>query len=158
MMQKKTIIHFLIALVLCQLAGVVGSLFTDSISSWYVFLNKPVFNPPSWLFGPVWISLYTLMAVSFTLLWAKIDEGAGARAVLIFFVFHLVLNALWSVLFFGMQNPTLAFMEIIILLLTLIILMIRSWKISRVAVYVLIPYLCWVSFAAVLNYSIMMLN
>jgi len=68
------------------------------------------------------------------------------------------LNALWSVLFFGMQNPTLAFMEIIILLLTLIILMIRSWKISRVAVYVLIPYLCWVSFAAVLNYSIMMLN
>jgi tryptophan-rich sensory protein len=144
------------AIVLCQLAGIIGSFFTaSSVSTWYAALNKPSFNPPSWVFGPVWITLYTLMGISLYLVWRS---GSRDWVVLGVFGFQLVLNALWSILFFGMQSPGIAFAEIIVLLLSILLTMVLFFTVSRTASYLLIPYALWVSFAAVLNFAIWRLN
>ena len=142
-----------------QLAGIVGSVFTiKEIAKWYLFLNKPSFNPPDWLFGPVWIVLYTLMGISLYLVWSKgYKEANIRRAVNIFFV-HLAVNSLWSIVFFGLHYLGLAFVIIVTLWLMIFYLIKIFWSISKSAAYLLIPYLLWVSFASLLNYSIWMLN
>ena len=157
--------RLIISLALPQLAGLVGSFFTSSaISSWYVTLQKPSFNPPNWLFGPAWILLYILMGISIYLVWssyAKDSERQSrnkTRSALIIFWIHLIFNASWSIVFFGFKNPGLALVNIIIIWLLIIILMIKFWKINKWATYLLIPYLLWVSFASMLNYSIWQLN
>ncbi|MBW2964801.1 tryptophan-rich sensory protein [Candidatus Woesearchaeota archaeon] len=144
------------AIAICQLAGILGSLFTiSSVGSWYMTLNKPVFNPPSWVFGPVWITLYTMMGISLYLVWRS-----GNRSWLVLGVFglQLVLNALWSILFFGMHAPGIAFVEIVILWLSIIATIVLFFSVSRAASYLLIPYALWVTFAAVLNFAIWRLN
>jgi len=152
-------LRLLIFIFFSQLAGIVGGFFTaSSVGGWYKFLVKPGFNPPSWLFGPVWIILYTLMGISSYLVWLKIGVNNLAKPALIVFYTHLVLNALWSIIFFGLKNPMLAFCEIVVLWIFIIITMVLFYKVDRLACYVLIPYLLWVSFAAVLNYSIWRLN
>jgi len=141
------------SLVLPQLAGVVGSLFTfSSVSTWYVGLIKPALNPPSWIFGPVWITLYLLMGISVYLIWQK-----DSKATTLFWI-HLFFNASWSVIFFGLQNPGLALINILVILVFIIALIIKFWKIDKRASYLLVPYLLWVSFATYLNYSIWILN
>lgn len=147
------------SIVICQLAGFIGSFFTvSSLSTWYVTLNKPFFNPPSWLFGPVWISLYFLMGISLYLIWNKGIESKPSKIALSVFALQLVLNSLWSILFFGLKSPLFAFIEIIILWIAILSTIIYFYKISKVASYLLIPYILWVSFAAVLNFSIYYLN
>lgn len=144
------------AIIICQLAGIIGSFFTaSSVSSWYTTLNKPSFNPPGWVFGPVWITLYTMMGISLYLVWRS-----GNRDWYVFGIFglQLVLNALWSILFFGMQSPMYAFIEIIILWASIIATIIIFFSVSRTASYLLIPYAVWVSFAALLNFMIWRLN
>lgn len=166
------ILKFLLAVILCEGAGIVGSFFTTpAIGSWYATLAKPSFNPPNWIFAPVWTALFFLMGVALYLVWsscAKASTAAEAMAdksdgqgqagkkriaVLIFFQ-QLALNVLWSALFFGMQNPGLAFVEIIFLWFTILMTIFYFAKISKTAAWLLAPYILWVSFAGFLNFSI----
>lgn len=144
---------------LSQSAGLIGSIFTtSSIASWYSGVNKPSFNPPNWIFGPVWISLYTLMGIASYLVWQKRGENPLAKTALIIFFVHLVFNALWSIIFFGLHSPMWAFFEIIILWIMILVLIALFYKIDKRAAYLLVPYILWVSFASVLNFSIWRLN
>ncbi len=151
------IVKFLLAVLLCEGAGIVGSFFTTpSIGSWYATLSKPSFNPPNWIFAPVWTLLFFLMGVSLYLVWCKKDNlpvGGKRVAVLVFFQ-QLSLNILWSALFFGLHNPFLAFCEIILLWLSILMTIFYFSKISKAAAWLLLPYILWVSFAAFLNFSI----
>lgn len=147
------------AIAIAELAGIVGAIFTTpNISTWYATLAKPPINPPSWVFGPVWTILYALMGISAYLIWERGYKRKEVRAGLYIFAVQLGLNTLWSILFFGFRNPGLAFVEIIILWLAIIATMATFSKSSRVAAWLLVPYLAWVTFATYLNYSIWILN
>lgn len=148
-----------VSILICQSAGLIGSIFTaKSISSWYQFLNKPSFNPPNWIFGPVWITLYTLMGISLYMVYSKGMNRNDVRLAVIVFLFHLAFNALWSILFFGLRNTGLAFAGILVLLVLIVLIVYLFYKIDKKAAYLLLPYLLWVSFASVLNFSIWRLN
>ncbi len=151
-------IKLIASIIVCQLTGIIGAIFTTpSISGWYAGLNKPFFNPPNWLFGPVWTLLYLLMGISLYLVW-KQKGGAEIRTALIFFTIQLGLNTLWSIIFFGMRLPSVAFIEILILLVFIVLTIIKFFPLSKVSAYLLIPYLLWVSFASLLNFYIVKLN
>jgi tryptophan-rich sensory protein len=149
----------ILSIIISQLAGLIGAFFTTpSIHTWYATLVKPSFNPPNWVFGPVWTILYTLIGIS---LYLVIKDGIGSKEkkfALIVFSIHLILNSLWSILFFGMKNPFLAFIEILILWGLIFYTMLLFKRIDQKTVYLLTPYLLWVSFAAILNFSIWRLN
>lgn len=152
-------LKLLVSLILCESAGLVGSIFTvSSIKSWYVFLNKPSFSPPNWLFGPVWTLLYFMMGISFYLVWQKGARKKNVRSAMSLFLFHLVVNSLWSVIFFGLRNPLLALSEIALLWGLIVFVMLKFQKIDYRAFLLLIPYFLWVSFATILNYNIVVLN
>lgn len=149
----------IVSIGVCLAAGVIGSLFTtEAIPTWYAGLTKPDFNPPNWLFAPVWTTLYILMGIALYIVWTTHGGKRLKRAALWFFFFQLILNTLWSILFFGLKNPVLAFIEIIMLWLSIGMTIILFQKFSRVASQLLLPYLLWVTFATVLNGSIMLLN
>ena len=151
-------IKLIVSIVACQAAGLIGGLFTArSVKTWYLTLNKPSFNPPGWIFGPVWTLLYLMMGVSLYLIWKQAGEQ-NIRFAVIVFILQLALNTLWSILFFGMHNPALAFAEIILLWIAILACIILFYPLSERASYLLLPYLLWVSFASVLNYSIWQLN
>lgn len=155
----KKFIAPVLFVVASQLAGFVGSFFTvTNVGSWYQTVNKPSFNPPNWIFGPVWITLYFLMGIAAYLVWKNWSANKDAKTATIFFFVHLVFNALWSFLFFGLQNPKLAFFEIIVLWLMILALIKIYYGINKVAAYLLVPYLLWVSFASILNFYIWRLN
>ena len=158
-MKIPTLLKLLIAIGISEFVGIIGSFFTVSaIPAWYSTLTKPTVNPPSWVFSPVWTTLYFLMGVAAFLVWQKGLSNKNVRVALVLFGIQLFLNALWSILFFGLQSPGLAFIDIIALWLVIVATMVAFYKISRPASYLLIPYLLWVSFAAYLNYSIWILN
>lgn len=160
----KNIYKLVIAIGASEAAGIIGSVFTaPAIAGWYAGLNKPELNPPSWVFGPVWTTLYALMGVAAWLVWRRLDDGSPstslrAKIALAIFIAQLFLNTLWSVLFFGLQSPGWALVEIIFLWLAILATMIAFGKISKPAMWLLLPYLLWVSFASYLNYSIYVLN
>ncbi|MFC1625546.1 TspO/MBR family protein [Patescibacteria group bacterium] len=144
---------------LCQLAGILGSVFTiSSIPTWYAGLIKPSFNPPGWLFGPVWTILYTLMGISLFLIWKKGFNKKRVKDAIVIFAIQLGLNAIWSPIFFGLKNTLLALFVIVVLLFFLLRTIFSFYKINKTASYLLIPYLLWSSFATVLNFSIWFLN
>ena len=146
----------LLSILLTQGAGGIGAIATTpKIVSWYVTLNKPTFNPPNWLFGPVWTLLFLMMGVAFYLVWM---EGKKAYGALKIFGLQLGLNVLWSFLFFGAESPGLALLEIVFLWLAILATIISFQKISKTAMWLMIPYLGWVSFASVLNGAIYWLN
>ena len=152
---SKLIASFAIPL----LAGFIGSIFTVStVSTWYTALIKPGFNPPNWIFGPVWTLLYLLMGFSLFLVWKQGLKKKYVKEGLIIFGIQISLNVLWSLFFFGLQNPLLAFIEIIILWTAVLFMIIYFYKVNKTAAYVQIPYILWVSFAALLNLSIVLLN
>ena len=157
-MNKLTRILILVAT--CLALGYFSGMVTQtSIKTWYPNLIKPSFNPPNWVFAPVWSMLFIMMGVAAGLVWSRIEsENQAVRKALLFFAIQLALNMLWSFLFFGMKNPTLALVEIVILLLLIYETYIQFVKIDKIAGYLLIPYLLWVSFATVLNASIWWLN
>lgn len=141
----------------CQFAGIIGSIFTAStVSSWYPTLIKPNFSPPAWLFGPVWVLLYFLMGISLYLIWQ--NKAKDNKKSLIIFGIQLILNVFWSFLFFGLKSPLYGLIDILLLLAAIILTIAFSFKISSYAAILLIPYLAWVFFATILNYSIMSLN
>ncbi len=158
-MKKSDILKLIVSLIICQLAGFVGSLFTTpSIPTWYASLDKPAFTPPNWVFSPVWISLFVVMGISLFLVWQKSLHYPGVSGALFWFGIQLILNMLWSVLFFGLKSPFLAFIGIIFLWVAILLTMIKSFKVSRLAGVLFVPYILWVSFAAFLNFSIWSLN
>jgi translocator protein len=150
---------FIIAVFICESVGITSGLLTQNDTiTWFSTLNKPSWNPPAYLFGPVWTTLYFLMGVSLWLIW-KIDapEAQKLRAELTFAV-QLFLNFMWSILFFKCHSPALAFADILLMIVAILITISRFAKISKTAAWLLIPYLAWVCFATVLNYSIWMRN
>lgn len=158
-MKINNFFKFIIAIVSCQLAGVVGSVFTISaIPLWYENITKPALNPPAWVFGPVWMVLYFMMGVAAFLVWRKGLDKRGVKIALIFFDLQLILNVFWSVIFFGFRNPGGAFIEIIFLWLAIFTVIILFSKISYLASWLLFPYIVWVGFAGYLNFSIWQLS
>lgn len=158
-MNKTSVKPFplIISILVAQAAGLIGSFFTmASVEGWYATLTLPAVAPPSWVFAPVWITLYALMGIAAYLVWQQ--RTAGSRPALIVYGIHLVFNALWSVIFFGLQRPGLAFAEILILLVLIVLTTALFWRINRRAGALMLPYIAWVSFAAYLNYAIWMLN
>ncbi|MDQ5930285.1 MAG: translocator protein [Bacteroidota bacterium] len=154
------ITKILTLVVTCLAIGYFSGLITrSSIITWYPTLTKPSFNPPNWIFAPVWSLLYCMMGVAAGLVWDYIDfEKQKTTQALNFFAIQLGLNALWSYLFFGLMNPMLAGIEIIVLWLFIYETYLKFSKINKIAGYLFLPYLAWVSFATVLNLSIWWLN
>jgi tryptophan-rich sensory protein len=156
---KSNWIKLIVAIVVCELAGAIGSIFTvSSVNSWYRTLTKPALNPPAWVFGPVWTSLYALMGIAAFIVWRKGLENKKVRKGLMIFGVQLILNAIWSIIFFGMHNPGLALVDIILLWVFVLWTIVAFYKISRTSVYFLVPYIMWISFAMYLNYAIWALN
>jgi len=158
-MKMKNIFKMIFAVVVCELAGIVGSVFTvPSITTWYANLAKPDFAPPNWIFAPVWTTLFALMGASAFLIWKRGLKGKDVKNALGIFVGQLVLNILWSIIFFGLRNPFGAFVEIIFLWLAILATISAFSKISKPAAWLLVPYILWVSFAAYLNFAVWNLN
>ena len=157
-MKKLNYQKFIFALIIPQVAGLLGTTATiPNLDSWYKNLIKPDFNPPGWIFGPVWTVLFLLMGISFYLVWTR-EGGPNKLNAYVYFFLQLCANVLWSYLFFATRNPQLAFAEIILLLLLIVGNIFYFYKINKTAAYLLIPYVLWVCFAAVLNYFIAILN
>jgi len=181
-MNFDKIAKFLISIIICEFAGIIGSFFTvPQINSWFKNLNKPSFSPPNWIFGPVWTILFVMMGISLYLVWSKKWEaknkigsekakswnslsdkfftGSWQKAnIILIFAFQLILNILWSVIFFGAQLPGVAFFEILMLWMAILFMIINFYRVSKLSGLLLVPYILWVSFAAVLNYALWILN
>ena len=152
-------VAFLINIVITLGIGALGGLATsESVKTWYPTLNKPSFNPPNWLFAPVWTSLYILIGIAAYLVWIKRDKIAHFPRVLAIYFIQLILNLCWSFIFFSLHEIGFALFEIIILLIVIVVNAIAFYKIDKWAGYLFIPYILWVSFASFLTYSIFMLN
>ena len=146
-------LRLILSIAVCEGAGLIGSIFIlSSVNTWYLTLNKPFFNPPGWFFGPVWTTLYLLMGVSLYLVCGK------KNADLKWFWIQLVLNSAWSIIFFGLKSPVLAFIIIVILWVSIFKTIVDFRKVNKRASYLLYPYLAWVSLASLLNLSIILLN
>ena len=155
-MVLNDVLKLAITIGISELAGRIGA-FSRS-SEWYQAVDKPVVNPPNGVFGPVWILLYALMGVSAFLIW---KQGMGQKKVKIalgVFGIQLFLNAIWSIIFFGFNNPGRALVDIVLLWVAIVFTMVVFYKISKSATYLLIPYILWVSFATYLNFAIWLLN
>ncbi|MGI9428553.1 MAG: TspO/MBR family protein [Bythopirellula sp.] len=145
-------------LAVCLVAGGIGAVATTpEIEGWYQTIAKPAWNPPDWIFGPVWTTLYVLMAIAAWLV-RQAEGFKGARVALVLFFVQLALNIAWSWIFFGLHQPGWAFAEILVLWLVIIATTFAFFRCSRVAGWLLVPYLAWVSFAAVLNFTIWRMN
>ena len=156
-MQK--IIKIVLVVLVCVSIGYLSGMVTrDSITTWYPTLVKPIFNPPNWIFAPVWTLLYIMMGIAAGLVWTSNADEKTIQKALGFFAIQFGLNALWSYLFFGMHNPLLAMIEIVLLWLMIFETYNQFKKIDKVSGILLIPYLAWVSFATILNASIWWLN
>jgi benzodiazapine receptor len=155
----KSYAGLVVAIVLCQIAGIIGSLFTTAaISTWYANLHKPSIAPPNWVFAPVWTTLYLLMGISLFMIWnSGLDKSSVRRSLLVFSI-QLALNVLWSYLFFGLRSPLLGLIGIVALWFTIVLTIVFFFRVSKVAGVLLIPYLAWVSLAGYLNYLIFILN
>lgn len=153
------VLAFIVAVALPQLAGFLGSVFTVSmIPTWYATLVKPELNPPSWIFGPVWTTLYLLMGIASFLVWNKGWGRKDVRIALGIFALQLVLNTLWSIIFFGLHSPAGAFLDLIALWFAIVATIVAFTKVSKAAAWLLLPYILWVSFAGYLNGMIWFLN
>ncbi|HPX72301.1 MAG TPA: tryptophan-rich sensory protein [Methanoregulaceae archaeon] len=147
------------SVLLCNCAGLLGSLFTTTgPGSWYSTLIKPAFNPPSWIFAPVWTLLYILMGISLYLVIMEGMKGRDVRIPLLIFAIQLILNILWSYAFFGLESTFFGLLVIILLWISIVATMILFYPIRKAAAWLLVPYILWVSFATILTYTIYSLN
>ena len=158
-MRLKNFFILLGSICITLLAGFIGSFFNrESIPTWYETINKPFFNPPNWVFAPVWTALFILMGVSLYLVWTSRKKGKIFNIAIGLFAVQLALNILWSFFFFYLQSPFSALIEIIILWFAILFTIIYFFRISKAAGYLLLPYIAWVSFAALLNFAIFLIN
>jgi benzodiazapine receptor len=155
----KTYVRLVVSVALCEAAGIIGSLFTTAaINSWYAGLRRPAFAPPNWVFAPVWTTLYLLMGISLFMVWKVGLEKRAVKKSIVIFAIQLLLNIIWSYLFFGLRSPLMGFIEIVVMWLMILLTILSFFKISKKAALLLVPYLAWVSIASYLNYSILVLN
>lgn len=153
------VIKLIVSLVICGVAAYSGSLFTTpKITTWYARLVKPSFNPPEWIFGPVWTALYLLLGVAAFIIWQQGLDQLRVKRALMAFLLQLVLNVLWSFVFFGMESTLGGLILIIVLWGAILLTVILFFRQSRQAGWLLIPYIVWVTFATVLNAAIFALN
>jgi translocator protein len=146
-----------IAIIIPQIAGFIGSLYTTpNISTWYSGITKPSFNPPNWIFGPVWTTLFLMMGVASFIIYKQKDKIKTQALKL--YLAQLTLNIMWSVIFFGAKNPLGGFLVIVALWIEIAYTMDIFYKIKKTAGYLFVPYFLWVSFAMILNFSIYILN
>ena len=157
--QDFKFVPFLISLLITlSIGGIAGFFTTSQIKVWYVYLNKPSFNPPNWLFGPVWTVLYIMIAIAAYLVWQRRDQSEAFKKARIIYFIQLLLNFSWSIVFFGLHQVLDALVVIALLFVSIIININAFSKFSKIAAWLLVPYLLWVSFASILNLSIWMLN
>jgi len=165
-MKRDEVVKLIICCSVPLAIGFAGSFFTANSMDWYQTLAKPAFNPPSWVFAPVWTVLYLLMGISAFLVWTstssvesrKKPANAAVKVALSCFILQLVFNALWTPVFFGAKQPLVAFGDIVLLWLAIAATIICFHRINKLSAILLIPYIIWVRFAAVLNAAICMLN
>ena len=162
MTSKNTITpvwKLVIAILLCEFTGILSAFVSQtSNNEWFLSLNKPSWNPPSYLFAPVWTFLYLLMGISLWLVWkSKVPEHKKKQACLVFAV-QLFLNFWWSILFFRFHSPGIAFIDIVLMIVMILATIFAFARISRAAAWLLVPYISWVCFAAILNYTIWSMN
>ena len=149
----------LVAIAIAEAAGLIGSFFTTpEIPTWYASLVKPNFAPPSWVFAPVWTTLFVLMGIASYLVYRSANGRRAAKIALVVYGIQLILNVGWSWLFFGQQNPGAALVEIGILWMAIAMTIFLFSRLSKAAAWLLVPYLAWVSFASYLNYWYWILN
>ena len=155
----KNKIKLILSILLPQAAGGLGAfLMAGSLTDWYSGLEKSSITPPDFVFGPVWVTLYLLMGVAAYLVWRRTDTNIEAKKAMNIYWLHLALNASWTPIFFGLQNVSLALVNIVVLWILILILILKFYKISKTASYLLIPYILWVSIAIYLNHPILILN
>jgi tryptophan-rich sensory protein len=148
----------LVLVLITAAAAAIGSLATvESLPVWYPALAKPAWNPPAWVFGPVWTVLYLMMAVAAWLVWLRREECEVVPA-LGAYLLQLTLNACWSLIFFGLHEPGWAFGEIVVLWVAIAITLRAFWRVTPAAGWLFVPYLAWVTFAAVLNFTLWRMN
>lgn len=157
-MKSADILKLLISCLVPEVVGFGGSFFVTNSIGWYQTLNKPFFNPPDWIFAPVWAVLYLLMGIAIFLIWLRGFADKLGKVALACFILQLIFNAIWTPIFFGAKQPLIAFGDIILLWLAIAATIICFSRINKISAILLVPYLLWVSFAAVLNASIYMLN
>ena len=155
---RRQTLGLIVSIVVCLGVAGLGGLVTDpQVSDWYAQLAKPKWTPPDWVFGPVWTVLYICMAVSVWLIWRQ-GGSATAKVPMALFVAQLVLNSLWSILFFGFQQPGIAAIEIVLMWAAILATIVAFWNRSTSASLLLVPYLAWVTFAVLLNWTIWRMN
>jgi len=158
MFDRESWLSLIPFLVVCFAAAGIGSLSTSSsVNTWYAQLRKPEWTPPNWIFGPVWTILYLMMAISAWLVWRS-SSWSSTKFALSLFAIQLVLNTLWSVVFFGLHRVGPAFAEILLLWMMIIATSVAFLSLSLLAAWLLIPYLAWVAFASYLNFRIWQIN
>jgi len=158
-MERKNIIKLIASIIFCEILGSIGAIFTSpAIPTWYAGLSKPFFNPPNWIFGPVWTLLFAMMGIAFYLVWKRGFKAKKNKIALAFFVIQFIFNVLWSALFFGLRSPLYGLICITFLWAAILGTIITFYRVDKKAAYLLIPYILWVSFAAVLNLAIFLLN
>jgi benzodiazapine receptor len=157
-MNTIKIIKLVVSMILPLGIGAIAGMFTaKAVPEWYASLNRPSYNPPDWLFGPVWTALYILMGISLFLIW-KLDAGKERNLAMLFFLLQLLLNFGWSFFFFYFKMIGVALFEIIVLWIIIVIMLILFYKLKPLASYINIPYLLWVTFATMLNAGYYILN
>lgn len=153
------IIKLILSIVICEGVGIIAGIATrESVNTWYQLLNKPSFTPPNYLFAPVWIVLYFLMGISLFLIWKDGLDSKIKKFAFFFFLFHLFINGIWSFFFFKWQLLFYSFLVISFLWILIIITIILFYKVNKISAFLLIPYLLWVSYASILNYTIWRIN
>jgi len=151
--------RLILCIAICQMAGIIGSVFTaSSVSTWYTTIVKPWFTPPGSVISTVWIALFALMGLSLFLVWQKGISEKDSKIAILIFAAQLSVNMLWSYAFFALQSPLAGVVVIVFLWLLILQCIIRFWSIRKEAALLLVPYIIWVSFAAFLNYTIWRLN
>ncbi|MFO7658302.1 MAG: TspO/MBR family protein [Bacteroidales bacterium] len=157
-MKKNDFLKLIISVLLPLALGAFAGIFTSkAVPEWYTTLNQPSFNPPNYLFGPVWTTLYILMGISLFLIWKQAKSNERNVAITVFLI-QLILNFAWSFLFFYLNRIDIALVEIIVLWISIIVMLIKFYRIKPIAAFINIPYLLWVSFASILNASYFLLN
>lgn len=152
-------LKFIAAVSIPLLAGGISGFFTvTGVESWYQYINKPSWNPPNWIFGPVWTTLYIMMGVALFLVWKTDTSYELKKIAFVLFGVQLLLNFCWSFLFFKLEQPGWAFAEIIVMWLFILMTIFAFAQVSKTAAWLLVPYISWVSFAAILNYTIWKMN
>lgn len=158
-MSWTDIVRLIVSIIACEGAGGIGAIFTTpAIPTWYAGLKKPAFTPPNSVFGPIWVTLYLLMAIAVFMVWREGLNRAGATIAFAVFWVQLVLNVLWSVIFFGLKSPFGGMVMILLLWVAILVNIILFFRVSPIAGGLLIPYIVWVSIAANLNVQVWRLN